>query len=309
MRPELVLAESGAVFAILIMIAILVFARGVRRDNRLRRRMQLLAGIASAAPPQSTRPSLVGSIAAIGNFAAKRGLFSASTRAEMEETLASLGLRGKNALGLFLGSKISFFVLGPALAFLAVQEFSLAPPMDRFAPAVAAVAGLLLPEFVVRRLRKRYLERVERGVPDTLDMMVLCAQAGLGLEPALARVTGEIGHAHPEIARELRQTVDEMRLSVERRTALVNFGARTQLDSVKRVMTTLAQTIQYGTPLTESLRSLAAEMRTLTLTRYEEKAARLPVMLTLPMIVFIFPCVFIVIGAPAVLHIMQAFTR
>jgi tight adherence protein C len=103
--------------------------------------------------------------------------------------------------------------------------------------------------------------------------------------------------------------MDELRLAVDSRTALLSLGQRTGLDSLRRVTSTLAQTMQYGTPLTEALRSLSAEMRQFSLTRFEEKAARLPVMLTLPMILFIFPCVFIVIGGPAVLLLSKAFSH
>ena len=144
-------------------------------------------------------------------------------------------------------------------------------------------------------------------MPDALDMLVICAQAGLGLEPAMRRVSVEIVHAHPEIARELTQTTNELRISVDSHRALTNLGARTGLDSLRRVTSTLAQTLQYGTPLTEALRTLSAEMRQWMLTRFEERAARLPVLLTMPMILFIFPCVFIVIGGPAVLQLMKAF--
>jgi tight adherence protein C len=125
----------------------------------------------------------------------------------------------------------------------------------------------------------------------------------------MQRVAAEIWYAHPAVARELNQTVTEMQIAVNGAQALTGLGTRTGLSSLKRVATTLIQSTQYGTPLSEALRSLAAEMRQEALTRYEEKAARLPVMLTIPMIIFVLPCVFIVVGGPAALHIGKAFAR
>jgi tight adherence protein C len=137
-------------------------------------------------------------------------------------------------------------------------------------------------------------------------MLVICSEAGLGLEPAITRVAAEIGHAHPAVAEELRLTASELRIVVDRRVALQNMGARTGLESLKRLGATLIQTLQYGTPLSQALRTLSAEMRTEALTKFEERAARLPVLLTLPMILFILPTVFAVVGGPAALKVMAS---
>jgi tight adherence protein C len=140
-------------------------------------------------------------------------------------------------------------------------------------------------------------------------MLVICAQAGLGLESAMRRVAIEIGAAHPSVAAELEATLNEMRIAVDSQRAIANLGARTGLPSLKRVTSTLVQTLQYGTPLTDALRVLSAEMRQDVLTKFEARAARLPVLLTMPMIIFIFPCIFIVIAGPAALQIIKAFSH
>jgi tight adherence protein C len=252
---------------------------------------------------------LVSAVAGFGSLVARSGLLPAGTRAELEQNLSSAGLRGRNGLGLFLGAKALLFVGTPLLAAAVLHGTELSTSTVRLIVLGAAVAGLLLPDAVLRRSRRAYLERLQRGVPDALDMLVICAQAGLALEPAMERVAREIAHAHAEMSRELEQTIDELRLAVDARGALLALGQRTGLDSLRRVTSTLAQTLQYGTPLTDALRALSAEMRQLSLTRFEERAARLPVLLTLPMIMFIFPCVFVVIGGPAVLHLMKAFSH
>ena len=158
---------------------------------------------------------------------------------------------------------------------------------------------------IIGRLRAQYLAAVERGLADALDMMVICAEAGLALEASIERVASEIRAAHPAVASELSLTSGEMRVTNDRRIALVNMGVRTKLPSLKRLGGTLVQTVQYGTPLGQALRTLSVELRQETLTRFEEKAARLPVLLTMPMILFILPCVFIVVGGPAAIQISR----
>ena len=136
--------------------------------------------------------------------------------------------------------------------------------------------------------------------------MVICAEAGLGLEPALVRVGAELRHVHPALADELARTSHELQVIPDSRVALGNMAARTGLESLRRLGTTLIQTMQYGTPLSAALRVLATELRQEALTRFEERAARLPVLLTLPMILFILPCVFLVVGGPAAIRVMKA---
>jgi tight adherence protein C len=136
-------------------------------------------------------------------------------------------------------------------------------------------------------------------------MMVICAEAGLGLEPAIARVANEIVHVHPALAQEMARTSNELQMMSDSRIALTSMGTRTGLDCLIRLGSTLIQTLQYGTPLSSALRMLATEMRQEMLTRFEERAARLPVLLTMPMILFILPCVFLVVGGPAIIKVMD----
>jgi tight adherence protein C len=171
--------------------------------------------------------------------------------------------------------------------------------------AAAAGIGLLAPDKIVQHLRKRYLRALEAGMPDAMDMMVICGQAGLGLEASVERVGIEIHHAHPVVAEELIRTAHEMQVNADTRVALANFGKRTGLDSARRLAAMLIQSIQYGTPLSVALRTLSAEQRQEMLARFEAKAGRLPVLLTLPMIIFILPCVFLIVAGPAMVDVYR----
>ena len=161
----------------------------------------------------------------------------------------------------------------------------------------------MLPDFIIGRLRRRYLTAVETALPDALDLLVICADAGLPLETAFDRVALEMRDSDPPTANELALTSGEMKIMPDRRQALVNLGRRTGLDSLTALGGTLAQTLQYGTPLTQALRTMSAELRHTMLMRFEERAARLPVLLTLPMMMFFLPCVILVAGGPAAVQV------
>lgn len=284
--------------------------RGMERDLRVAERIQFVqqaAGIAPRPLPGGGGKLMVRLVGRFGERLRRSGLLPAATVAELEQTLLAAGFRGGHGLGLFIGCKVLLLAVLPLIGLAAVRGFGLSGTLQWMVLAGAGVIGLVAPDLTIKRLRGRYLKSVGRGLPDALDMMVICAEAGLGLEPAIERVAGEIRLVHPAIANEFAMTAGEMRIVTDRRQALVNMGARTQLDTMRRLGATLVQTMQYGTPLSEALRTLSVELRQEALTRFEEKAARLPVLLTLPMILFILPCVFIVVGGPAALQVMRSF--
>ncbi len=298
---------GGLGFTLALLCSILLTTQ-MQRQKRLKARFSATRVLAQGGALEPAKPetrSLGATVAEFGSAIARSGLLSKRTLDELEKTLLAGGFRGGNGLGLFVGSKILLVVILPLLALPLLRSVRLSPLLFVGAIAVAAVVGLLGPDVVVRHLRKTYLKAVERGLADGLDMMVICAEAGLALEPAIRRVSLEIVHAHPRLAEELTITSRELNLITDSRVALTNMGARTGLSSLKRLGTTLVQTIQYGTPLSVALRTLAVELRQETLTRYEERAARLPVLLTVPMILFILPCVFLVVAGPVAVQVLK----
>ncbi len=278
-------------------------------QQELRDRRILAVRQGAAGPDQPDAPVsqnvAVRLLAGVGALMSRSGLLPAKTLDELERTLVSAGMRQRNALGLFIGGKVVLFALLPLLVFMMLHNTSVSPMVRMIGVGAAAVAGLLLPDFIVRSRRAAYLKEVGRGLPDALDMLVICSEAGLGLEIGLDRVATEIAPAHPAIAAELKLTSGELRILADRRIALTNMGTRTGLDTLKRLGGTLIQTLQYGTPLSQALRTLSAEMRYEMLMRFEAQAARLPVLLTVPMILFILPCIFIVVGGPAGLTVAR----
>lgn len=281
----------------------------LRRQERLRGRLLAIRRSHDASARAESSPhahGLVGIIGALGSGVARSGLLSQKTVAELALTLGASGLRGPGALGVFVGAKLLLLALMPLLAFVLLQRFQLSPLVRNVGIAGAALAGLLGPDWWVRRRHKRHLDAIQAGLPDALDLMVICAEAGLGFEPALNRVATEIRQAHPAISDEFGKTASELRVVSDSRVALMNMGTRTGLDSIKRMTSMLAQTMRYGTPLGDALRVLSAEMRHEMLMRFETRAARLPVLMTIPMILFILPCIFLIVGGPAAIQVMNS---
>ncbi len=305
MTPLLPLTAAAAVAASGGSLALLRASR--RRQMLAARLLAVRRGDAAVAAPSAPGYGVVVRlVAGCGLALARSGLLSSGTIIQLEQTLLSAGLRGPNGLGLFVGVKLLLTAAAPMLAWLLLQHFGYQGTVRNGGTAAAAAFGLLLPDYVVRSRRASFLNAVQLGLADALDMMVICSEAGLGLEPAITRVAAEIVHAHPAVAAEFSQTASELRVMADRRAALVNMGGRTGLESLKRLGATLIQTMQYGTPLSQALRTLSAEMRGEMLTRFEARAAKLPVLLTLPMIVFILPVVFMIVGGPAMLSVLAS---
>jgi tight adherence protein C len=306
MTPQMIgLLAAGLT---LMVVLALVMSRALTRQEKTAARLlavQRSAGVDQVTVPRGSSTLLLQAVGWIGTQLMRGGALSEKTVAGLEQTLQSAGFRGDRALAVFVGGKVLLLVLAPLLVWLLLGLTDVRPNNRNIMTAAAAVMGLLAPDFVAQQLRKRYLAELERGLPDALDLMVICAEAGLGLETAIDRVAAEIGQAHRSVANEFALTASELRILADRRQALDNMGSRTGVENLKQLATTLGQTLQYGTPLTQALRTLAGEMRREQLVKFEARAARLPVLLTLPMIIFILPTVFLVVAGPAMLQALR----
>ncbi|NUR11294.1 MAG: type II secretion system F family protein [Bradyrhizobium sp.] len=166
------------------------------------------------------------------------------------------------------------------------------------------VAGVLVgsykaPDIWLKNKVTKRSHAIRKGLPDALDLLVICAEAGLTVDAAFHRVAKELGKAYPELGDEFGLTAIELGFLNERRNAFENLAQRVDLEAVRGVVTTMIQTEKYGTPLASALRVLSAEFRHQRMMRAEEKAARLPAIMTVPLILFILPTLFVVILGPA----------
>lgn len=247
---------------------------------------------------------------ALGQKLAATPLIGSNELVKVVAALADAGIRGPEKLGIFIATKATLAVVIGFGTWFALGEVGMLPQalsMRVGVEILAALVGWRLPDMFVSRMAGRRRDMLRSGIADVLDLLVICVETGLGLEQALDRVSRDIATANPVVAEELAKTVAEIRVLPQMRDAFDNFAKRSKLPAVKSVMTTLIQTIQYGTPLAQSLRALSSDMRAHRMLEIEERAARLPVLLTIPLILFILPCLFFVLGGPAVLQVLNTF--
>jgi tight adherence protein C len=237
---------------------------------------------------------------------ARLKLAQSSQTEKIRDKLLGAGVRGREAMVAYLFCKptlaVGFAVLGFA-AFVGLGFADLPPSLRPAAVLGAALLGFYAPDLYLQNITKKRQQAIQRTLPDGLDLLVICAEAGLSLDTALNRVAEEIGPSSPQLAEELGLTAVELNFLPDRRQALLNLARRCDIPAIRGVVNTLTQTEKYGTPLSQSLRVLSAEFREQRMLRAEEKAARLPATLTVPMIVFILPTLFIVLAGPAVLSV------
>jgi tight adherence protein C len=222
--------------------------------------------------------------------------------------LARAGYRSQDAIIAYLfGKVVGPIGTGLVAAFLVyvmeiVETTSL---MQLLLVGVGAVAGIYAPDLFVKNQADKRADALRKSLPDGLDLMVICAEAGLSLDATMHRVARELARTHAILSDELALTAVELGFLPERRMALMNLAKRCDMPAVRGMVNTLLQTEKYGTPLSQSLRVLSIEMRNERLMKAEEKAARLPAIMTVPLIMFILPALFVVLMGPAALSIMD----
>lgn len=231
---------------------------------------------------------------------------------DIQQKLAHAGFRNKELAVLIIGLRLAMPLVLGGLVFLYVYLLNSFPEwgdMKKLAALTAAVGlGYKGPEIYLKNLTSKRTDAMRKGLPDALDLLVICAEAGLTVDAAFNRVAKELGRAYPELGDEFALTAIELSFLNERRKAFNNLAYRVDLEDIKGVVTTMVQTEKYGTPLASALRVLSAEFRNSRMMRAEEKAARLPAIMTIPLILFILPVLFIVILGPAACSIADAFS-
>jgi len=303
-----------------LMVMVAIYAAITVRDPMQKRvkalnerREQLKAGIVSHGPKKRAqivrRTETTDTIKGILD---NLKVLQDSQVADAQQKLAQAGIRNKEwAVAVIFARMVAPIVLG-ALAAVVIYWLNYFPQWTDFKKfmgfAAAVGAGYKGPDIYVGNLIKKRTDAIRKGLPDALDLLVICAEAGLTVDAAFNRVARELGRAYPELGDEFSLTAIELAFLSERRQAFEGLAYRVALDSVRGVVTTMIQTERYGTPLASALRVLSAEFRNDRMMRAEEKAARLPAIMTVPLILFILPVLFIVILGPASCSIADAFS-
>lgn len=229
----------------------------------------------------------------------------------IQQKLAQAGYRNKELAVVVIFARMVLPIVLGFIGIVVLYWMEMFPDWGSFKRfmgfAALVIAGYKGPELFLKNKSNKRTNEIRKGLPDALDLLVICAEAGLTVDAAFNRVAKELGRAYPELGDEFALTAIELSFLTERRQAFENFAYRVDLDAVRGVVTTMIQTERYGTPLASALRVLSAEFRNERMMRAEEKAARLPAIMTVPLILFILPVLFVVILGPAACSIADAF--
>jgi len=213
--------------------------------------------------------------------------------------LIQAGYRDPRHLTIYVGSRLAAAVFGFALAAVAAGLNS--PPL------LIGVAGLgfFLPRFMLKRMITARQQRIKLGLPDALDLTVICVEAGLALDQALQRVGQDLHHAHPELSDEFHMVNLEMRAGKPRAEALRNLVERTGVDDIRALVGTLIQTDRFGTSVAQALRVHSDSLRTERRQRAEEQAAKTTIKMVVPLVLFVLPSIIFVTLGPAVIQLIR----
>lgn len=229
---------------------------------------------------------------------------------DIQQKLAWAGFRNKEVAVILIALRMILPTILGTVAAVLLYGVEIYPDWE-FKRVAAMGAALYLgykgPEIYLSNVASKRTDAIRKGLPDAIDLLVICAEAGLTVDASFNRVAKELGRAYPELGEEFTLTAIELSFLNERKKAFNNLAYRVNLEAVKGVVTTMVQTERYGTPLASALRVLSAEFRNERMMRAEEKAARLPAIMTVPLILFILPVLFIVILGPAACDISDSF--
>jgi tight adherence protein C len=217
---------------------------------------------------------------------------------KLKERFLSAGLRGANKMDIYLTARVLVPLAGIAAA-------SFIPGSMLTWSLVFGGIGYLLPDIWLTRMVKRRQKRIQKSIPDAIDLLVICVDAGLGLDQALLRIGQEIAVSHRELHEEFMQINLEQRAGKPRLDAWQSLADRTKLPEFVSLVTMLTQTDRFGTPIVRALSRFAEEIRTKRRQRAEEAAAKTKIKILFPLVLFIFPCIFIVLIGPAILQLMR----
>ena len=278
-----------------------------RIKSHQQRRQHLLQQIVAGKPPETKAKQ--DAVQVIRKLVDRLKLTRGDEARKTVDKLAQAGWRSRDILVVYLGARFLMpFVAGAGALFLVT---TLGESLSMLSAVSAAGAGVLVgayaPVLLLKNAVAHRYQKIRRQLPDALDLLVICAEAGLSLDAALTRVAREMGSSAPELSDEVGLTAIELGFLPNRRQALLNLIRRADLPPIRAVINTLMQTERYGTPLAHSLRVLAAEFRDDRMMKAEEKAARLPAIMTVPLILFILPCLFVVLIGPAIISVMETF--
>lgn len=310
------LIVSGMVFlcVVLLLLGVMQLVRAGSRKRLLLQKIQgpsqMAYGMPAEAAGEAAQPTgpaakLLGLLGLLGDKVARKKL---EDHTLLRPRFLKAGVRSQKAPAVFWGFKVllpGVLVLGFALFRIAAPQAIISSGMSLVLVILLALAGFYLPDLWLANKSQKRRQEILEGFPDALDLLVVCVEAGMGLDSAISRVAKESRYSNKTLSEELHLYNLETRAGMPRADALKNLSMRTGLQEMQNLTTLLIQTEKFGTSVSQALKVFSDSMRTQRFQRAEEKAAKIPVKLLFPLILFIFPALFVAILGPAVIRISQ----
>ncbi|MBR0793484.1 type II secretion system F family protein [Bradyrhizobium manausense] len=252
---------------------------------------------------RSSTQGLMGWLSSIGGR--YKRFYAEENLEELRMIIRSAGFNHYRTLPIWIGVKAVSMFLFPLAAFLTTQLLGKPFPDVMIFTLFGVVIGIMGPRLILFVLKRRFDAAIRLGTPDAIDLLVVCSEAGMGLEGGIERVAEEMKETNPEITQVLRGLLDDLRILPNRAEAFEKLG--TKSEGLRRFGTVIAQSLQYGTPLGQALRGIAADLRRERITKLEERAHKLGAKLTIPMVLFMLPAMFVILGGSPFLHLARAF--
>ncbi len=296
-------------------LGMIIYSLLPRKEDKRRKVMDRLQNQAHSAAKKESKSATHKASAAKSLLARAAPALSKPSMPQSEEArsnirlkLANAGFRGQQTPAIFLASKTAVGVVLALIGLGGALALNLGARNTLGLTVFAGAVGLMLPNLWLALAIKSRKEKVSHGMPDSLDLMVVTIEAGLGLDAALQRVSDEMKNVHPELSEELILTSLETQMGLSRSEALHNLALRTAVPEMKSLTAILIQAERFGTSIAQAVRTHADSMRVKRSQQAEERAAKTAVKLILPLILFIFPALFVVLAGPAMMKLFETLT-
>ena len=297
---------SGTAVA-LVVLALYNFAFGSALQKRL---TQIIRQGRATADTSLSKTTNTHKVATVINILSKLSLPEEGWQSSsVQIKFLQAGIRNKTAPQYYFAVKTLLSVVLPLLLalFLYLTQHQITFALGLLFVLLTAAAGYYLPELLLRLITKKRIERMRSSLPDMIDLMVICSESGMSIDAAIARISHEMTYTNPDLAQEFYLSALEMRAGATRIEAFRNLALRSLLEDLEDLVSMLIQAEKFGTSLAESLRVQSDMMRSRRTQRAEELAAKMSVKMLVPLILFIFPTLMMVLLGPAIIQVIQAF--
>lgn len=241
----------------------------------------------------------------VGQAIVQANVIPKKTVDEILQNISKNAEFNKNVFFIFIASKVIFFTIGLSIGIYLFFFRSGGGMSHILLPMALPILGVMLPDLILSIMHKKYLAGVEKGMPQALDLLIICAESGMPVEVSMIRIARDMQKLNKDVANEFRLTVQDMQMTSDRYEVFRQLARRTGLSVMKQLSSILIQSLETGTPLSDAFRTLSEDIKQDQMLRYQTRAAQLPVFMTLPMIVLILPVLFIVVLGPVAVQFME----